>query len=221
MKALIFFFNDARSSFKKYTLLALRIKASPKSLFDSKILNSSSISQSCSLTFFSFSTKDKFYFYKILVTRLNGKVSKKENKVLLVEAQFPINFRKKEQVYFDVKERLSNLLNHNSKCNNLLMVKKSNKLKISIKTIKSRIADLSPNIEYLIKNLGLFEVSKPLFSGNVGFAYIICDTQNAENEENIKIKKNEMMNKHLLNLSNKILKRLVKQAQISQIQNIN
>ena len=101
------------------------------------------------------------------------------------------------------------------------MLKKSNKLKISINTIKSRIADLSPNIEYLIKNLGLFEVSKPLFYGNVGFAYIICDTQNAENKENIKIKKNEIMNKHLLNLSNKILKRLIKQAQISQIQKIN
>ena len=170
---------------------------------------------------FSFSTKDKFYFYKILATRLNGKVSKKENKVLLVEVKFPINFRKKEQVYFDVKKRLSSLLSDKSKCNNLLVLKKSNKLKISMNTIKSRIADLSPNIEYLIKNLGLFEVSKPLFSGNVGFAYIICDTQNAENEENIKIKKNEMMNKHLLNLSNKILKRLIKQARISQIQKIN
>ena len=170
---------------------------------------------------FSFSTKDKFYFYKILAKRLNGKMSKKENKVLLVEAKFPINFRKKEQVYFDVKKRLSNLVSDNSKCNNLLALKKSNKLKISMNTIKSRIADLSPNIEYLIKNLGLFEVSKPLFSGNVGFAYIICDTQNAENKENIKIKKNEMMNKHLLNLSNKVLKRLIKQAQISQIQKIN
>ena len=120
-----------------------------------------------------------------------------------------------------VKKRLSNLLSDNSKCNNLLVLKKSNKLKISMNTIKSRIADLSPNIEYLIKNLGLFEVSKPFFYGNVGFAYIICDTQNAENEENLKVKKNKMMNKHLLNLSNKILKRLIKQAQISQIQKIN
>ena len=102
------------------------------------------------------------------------------------------------------------------------MLKKSNQLKISINTIKSRIADLSPKIEYLIKNLALYEVSKPLFSGNVGFTYIICDKQNAENEKNIiKIKKNKMMNKHLLNLSNKILKRLIKQAQISQIQKIN
>ena len=171
---------------------------------------------------FSFSTKDKFYFYKILATRINGKLSKKENKVLLVETKFPINFRKKEQVYFDVKKRLDNLLSHKSKCNNLLMLKKSNEFKISMNTIQSRIADLSPNIEYLIKNLELFEVSKPLFFGNVGSAYIICDTQNATNEDNKpEIIKNKMMNKHILNLSNKILKRFIKQAQITQIQRIN
>ena len=212
--------------------IARQISISASSKFNGKIGwktydETSSIIQTVKTNFlegdvFSFSTKDKFYFYKILATRLDGKISKKENKVLLVEAKFPINFRKKEQVYFDVKKRLSNLLSHNLKCNNLLMLKKSNQLKISMNTIKSRIADLSPKIEYLIKNLGLFEVSKPLFSGNFGFTYIICDTQNAENKENIiKIKKNEMMNKHLLNLSNKILKRLNKQAQISQIQKIN
>ena len=211
--------------------IARQISVSPSSKFNGKIGwktydETSRIIQTTKTIFlegnvFSFSTTDKFYFYKILVTRLKGKMSKKENKVLLVEVKFPINFRKKEQVYFDVKKRLSNLLSQNSKCNNLLMLKKSNKLKISMNTIKSRIADLSPNIEYLIKNLGLFEVSKPLFSGNIGFAYIMCDTQKAENDENIQIKKNKMMNKHLLNLSNKILKRLIKQAQISQIQKIN
>ena len=89
-------------------------------------------------------------------------------------------------------------------------------------TIKSRIADLSPNIEYLIKNLKLFEVSKPIFSGNVGFTYIICDTQKATYEEKkLETVKNKMMNKHFVNLSNKILKRLVKQAQITQIKEIN
>ena len=171
---------------------------------------------------FSFSNKDKFYFYKILATRINGKLSKKENKVLLVETKFPINFRKKEQVYFDIKKRLDNLLSNKSKCNDLLMLKKSNEFNISMNTIKSRIADLSPNIEYLIKNLELFEVSKPLFFGNVGAAYIICGKQNAINEYNKpEIVKNKMMNKHILNLSNKILKRLVKQAQITQIQRIN
>ena len=131
-------------------------------------------------------------------------------------------------IFFLIFFKLQSVLNSQDKMNDInisinqaLENYKSNKLKISMNTIKSRIADLSPNIEYLIKNLGLFEVSKPLFYGNVGFAYIICDTQNAENKENIKIKKNEIMNKHLLNLSNKILKRLIKQAQISQIQKIN
>ena len=211
--------------------IAKQISISASSKFNGKIGwktydETSRIIQSVKTNFlegdvFSFSTKDKFYFYKILATRLKGELSKKENKVLLVEAKFPINFRKKEEVYFDVKKRLDYLLNHKSRCKNLLMLKKSNKFKISINTIKSRIADLSPNIEYLIKKLQLFEVSKPFFSGNVGLAYIICDTQNAINEQNPEIIKNKMMNKHFLNLSSKILKRLVKQAQITQIQTIN
>ena len=45
----------------------------------------------------SYSTNDKIYFFKILAIRLNGQLSQKENKVLLVEAKFPINFKKKEQ----------------------------------------------------------------------------------------------------------------------------
>ena len=49
-------------------------------------------------------------------------------------------------------DEFSSLLSDKSKCNNLLVLKKSNKLKISMNTIKSRIADLSPNIEYLINN---------------------------------------------------------------------
>ena len=171
---------------------------------------------------FIFSTKDKFYFYKILVKRLKGKLSKKEKKVLLVEVKFPINFGEKKQVYLDVKKRLNNLLSDKSKCNNLLRLKKSTKFKISMNTIKSRIADLSLNIEYLINNLELFKVSKPLFLGNVGFAYIICDTQNAIDEDNNFIAmKNKMMNKHFLNLSNKVLQRLTKQAQITPIQKID
>ena len=47
-------------------------------------------------------------------------------------------------------------------------------------------------------------------------------TQNAINEDNKpEIVKNKMMKKDILNLSNKILKRLIKQAQITQIQRIN
>jgi len=170
----------------------------------------------------SYSTNDKIYFFKILAIRLNGQLSEKENKVLLVEAKFPINFKKKEQAYMDVKRRLDEVLGHKSKCNNLTMLRKANKFKISLNTIETRLADISSNIQYLIKNLKLYEVSKPLFSGNNGFAFIMCDKQKATMEEiNPEIIKNKMMNKHFLNLSNKLLKRLNKQAQITQIQKLN
>ena len=171
---------------------------------------------------FSYSTNDKIYFFKILAIRLNGQLSQKENRVLLVEAKFPINFKKKEQAYMDVKRRLDEVLGHKSKCNNLTMLRKANKFKISLNTIETRLADISSNIQYLIKNLKLYEVSKPLFSGNIGFAFIMCDKQKATMEEiNPEIIKNKMMNKHFLNLSNKLLKRLNKQAQITQIQKLN
>jgi len=170
----------------------------------------------------SYSTNDKIYFFKILAIRLNGQLSQKENRVLLVEAKFPINFKKKEQAYMDVKRRLDEVLGHKSKCNNLTMLRKANKFKISLNTIETRLADISSNIQYLIKNLKLYEVSKPLFSGNIGFAFIMCDKQKATMEEiNPEIIKNKMMNKHFLILSNKLLKRLNKQAQINQIQKLN
>jgi len=170
----------------------------------------------------SYSTNDKIFFFKILAVRLNGQLSQKENKVLLVEAKFPINFKKKEQAYMDVKRRLDEVLVHKSKCNNLTMLRKANKFKISLNTIETRLADISSNIQYLIKDIKLYEVSKPLFSGNNGFAFIMCDKQKATMEEiNPDIIKNKMMNKHFLNLSNKLLKRLNKQAQITQIQKLD
>ena len=170
----------------------------------------------------SYSTNDKIYFFKILAIRLNGQLSQKENRVLLVEAKFPINFKKKEQAYMDVKRMLDEVLGHKSKCNNLTMLRKANQFKISLNTIETRLADISSNIQYLIKNLKLYEVSKPLFSGNIGFTFIMCDKQKATMEEiNPEIIKNKMMNKHFLNLSNKLLKRLNKQAQITQIQKLN
>ena len=170
----------------------------------------------------SYSTNDKIFFFKILAIRLNGQLSQKENRVLLVEAKFPINFKKKEQAYMDVKRRLDEVLGHKSKCNNLTMLRKANKFKISLNTIETRLADISSNIQYLIKNIKLYEVSKPFFSGNNGFAFIMCDKQKATMEQiNPEIIKNKMMNKHFLNLSNKLLKRLNKQAQITQIQKLD
>ena len=50
----------------------------------------------------------------------------------------------------------------------------------------------------------------------------MCDKQKATMEEiNPEFIKNKMMNKHFLNLSYKLLKRLNKQAQITQIQKLD
>ena len=228
-------YNEIQSALQNganFLNIAKQISISSSSKFNGKIgwktfEDASIITKNKKNTFLegdilSYATNDKIYFFKILAIRLNGQLSQKENRVLLVEAKFPINFKKKEQAYMDVKRRLDEVLGHKSKCNNLTMLRKANKFKISLNTIETRLADISSNIQYLIKNLKLYEVSKPLFSGNIGFAFIMCDKQKATMEEiNPEIIKNKMMNKHFLNLSNKLLKRLNKQAQINQIQKLN
>jgi len=170
---------------------------------------------------FSYSNQDKIFIYKILAIRINGNLSKKEDKALIVEAKFPIDFRNKEQAYFDVRKELEILLNNENKCDKLNKLNKSNKLKINLSIIKSRIADISPVIGNSIQDLEFYAVSKPIFSGNNGYVYIICDMQKATNEEfNPELIKSQIMNKHFLNLSNVLLKRLNNEAKIINIQKI-
>ena len=63
----------------------------------------------------------------------------------------------------DVQRRLDEVLGHKSKCNNLTMLRKANKFKISLNTIETRLADISSNIQYLKHHPLLFlkEVSPP------------------------------------------------------------
>ena len=51
---------------------------------------------------------------------------------------------------------------------------------MDLKVIKSRIADLSPKIESMIKNINFFEISKPVFLGNNGYVYVKCDKKEAK-----------------------------------------
>jgi len=170
---------------------------------------------------FSYSTQDKIFIYKILAIRYKGNLSKKEDNALIVEAKFPIDFKNKEQAYLDVRKKLEILLKNNNKCDKLNELNKSNKLKIYLSIIKSRLADISPIIEKSIQNLEFYKVSKPVFSGNDGYVYIICDVQKAINEEfNPEQIKRNIMNKHFLNLSSILLKRLNNEAKITNIQNL-
>ena len=164
---------------------------------------------------YSFATENKIKIFKILAKRVKGKISDLEKKVLLAQIQFLINFQKRDDAYLNLKNKLDLLLKDQNNCLNLKNINDKKNNNIRLKIIKSRIADLSPIQQRAILNMKLYQVSKPLYIGNSGYTYVICDTKNIKsNEKNpIKIKK-QFMNKHYLILSEKLLKKLAKQANI-------
>ena len=170
---------------------------------------------------FSLSKGKRIYIYKILAKREKGKLSSRENILLVVQAKFPVGFKKRNLAYDDVKNELDKLLNNKNNCENLKSLGKSNKLNISLSMINSRVADMSSNILNMLQNNKLFEISKPIFSGNYGYSYVMCDMQLAKKDKfNPDILKRKIMNKYLLTLSDKLLKRLEREAKIKMIEKI-
>jgi len=170
---------------------------------------------------FTFAEKDKIKLIKVLAKRHKGRISKKEDIVLLVQIKFPINFQKKSTAYNNIKNELNNLLSNKSSCDVLKIFEKKNSKKVNFKVINSRLADLSPKIENLIKSINLFEISKPIFLGNNGYTYVKCDKRVAKldkiNYEKLKEKK---LNQYFLIYSEKLLKRLNNEANILFVEKI-
>ncbi len=163
----------------------------------------------------SFPTKDKIKIIKILAKRLNGKFSKNETSVILGQIKFPINFQKKDVAYKKVKYVVKDLLTNKKSCKNLNIIKNQNK-NYSVNIIKSRLADISTKIQNVIKNFELYKISQPIFLGNYGYTYIICDVKKPKSEKNTILElKNKMMQKHYLIISERYLKRLNKEAIIT------
>ena len=163
----------------------------------------------------SFPTKDKIKIIKILAKRLNGKFSKNETSVILGQIKFPINFQKKDVAYKKVKYVVKDLLTNKKSCKNLNIIKNQNK-NYSVNIIKSRLADISTKIQNVIKNFELYKISQPMFLGNYGYTYIICDVKKPKSEKKTILElKNKMMQKHYLIISERYLKRLNKEAIIS------
>ncbi len=163
----------------------------------------------------SFPTKDKIKIIKILAKRLNGKFSKNETSVILGQIKFPINFQKKDVAYKKVKYVVKDLLTNKKSCKNLNIIKNQNK-NYSVNIIKSRLADISTKIQNVIKNFELYKISQPMFLGNYGYTYIICDVKKPKSEKKTILElKNKMMQKHYLILSERYLKRLNKEAIIT------
>ncbi len=170
---------------------------------------------------FTFTEKDKIKIIKVLAKRQKGKISKKENIVILAQIKFPINFQKKEIAFKKVKIDLDNLLSKKSACNVLNIFTKKNNKNLDLKVIKSRIADLSPKIESVIEKINLFEISKPIFLGNNGYTYVKCNKIEAKLEKTNHIKlKEAKMNKYFLIYSEKLLKRLNNEANILLVEKI-
>ena len=170
---------------------------------------------------FTFSEKDKIKIIKVLAKRQKGKISKKEDVVLLVQLKFPINFQKKSIAYKNIKNELDRILSNKNSCEVLNIFEKKNSKNLDLKVIKSRMADLSPKIENIIKKINLFEISAPIFLGNYGYTYVKCDKRVAKldniNYDKLKEKK---LNQYFSIYSEKLLKRLNNEASILLVEKI-
>ena len=167
---------------------------------------------------FTFFEKDQIKLINILAIRLNGKLSEKENNVLLLQVKFPINFQEPKTAYKKIKKKLDDFLLNKKKCDSLNLLEKKNK-EFNFKIMESRIADLNPKIQNLINNINLLKISKPIFYGNNGYTYIKCDIKKAKlSKVDYKKLKTTAMNKYFLIFSEKLLKRLNNEANIIQIE---
>ena len=171
---------------------------------------------------FNFITKDSINIIKILVKRNKGKVSYIENKVLLAEINFQINFGNKDQIYKKIKNKLSFLLKDKKSCDVLKTIKRENNEGLKLKVIESRIADLDINLQKNIKNLQLLTATDPIYKGNSGYLYVYCDIKKIKLKDiNPNLIKKKLLNKRLAIFNVRVLKKLTQNAVIKTIKNIN
>ena len=171
---------------------------------------------------FNFITKDSINIIKILVKRNKGKVSYIENKVLLAEINFQINFGNKDQIYKKIKSKLLVLLKDKKSCDVLKKIKRENNEGLKLKVIESRIADLDINLQKNIKNLQLLTAIGPIYKGNSGYLYVYCDIKKIKLKDiNPNLIKKKLLNKRLAIFNVRVLKKLTQNAVIKTIKNIN
>ena len=171
---------------------------------------------------FNFITKDSINIIKILVKRNKGKVSYIENKVLLAEINFRINFGNKDQIYKKIKSKLSVLLKDKKSCDVLKKINREKNEGLKLKVIESRIADLDISLQKNIKNLQLLKVIGPIYKGNSGYLYVYCDIKKVKLKDiNPNLIKKKLLNKRLAIFNVRVLKKLTQNAVIKTIKNIN
>jgi len=167
---------------------------------------------------FNFMTKDSINIIKILIKRNKGKISNIENKVLLAEINFKINFGNKDQIYKKIQNKLSFLLKDRKSCDVLPKIKSEN---IKIRVIEARIADLDINLQKSLKNLQLLQSTSPTYKGNNGYLFVFCDLKRIKLKDiNPNLIKKKLTKKRLAIFNVRILKKLTQNAVIKTINKI-
>jgi peptidyl-prolyl cis-trans isomerase SurA len=167
---------------------------------------------------FYFIKKNTSRIIKILVKRHQGKISNIEDQILLAVINFKINFGEKKAVYLTVKDEVDDLLKNNKGCNELKKFNNNINKDITLRVINSRIADLDVNLQNKINNLKLYEIMKPIYEGNKGYLYILCDkAKNQLINFNPDLIKKELIDERISILSSRYLKKLNQNAVIKLI----
>ena len=161
---------------------------------------------------------ETYRIIKILVKRNQGKISNIEDQILLAVINFKINFGRKKAVYLIVKDKVDGLLKNNKGCNGLKNINNNTNKDITLRVINSRIADLDVNLQNKINNLKLYEIMKPIYEGNKGYLYILCDkAKNQLINFNPDLIKKELIDERISILSSRYLKKLNQNAVIKLI----
>jgi len=171
---------------------------------------------------FNFITKDSINIIKILVKRNKGKVSALENNVLLAEINFQINFGNKDQIYTKIKNKLSFLLKNKRSCAALKKINLEKNKSLKLRVIKSRIADLDTNLQKGLKNLKLLQSIGPIYEGNNGYLFVLCDMKRMKLKDiNPNLIKKKLLDKRLAIFNARILKKITQNAMIKTINKVN
>ena len=221
-------FNEIISSLKKganFSQIAKQVSISPSSKFggqigwktfqnlpdqlkkENTVINEGNI--------FNFTKKNKINIIKILVKRNKGKVSSIENKVLLAEINFQINFGDKDQIYSRIKDKVLFLLKDKKNCNALKKINIEKNVGLTLKVIQARIADMDFNIQKSLKNIKQFDHIGPIYKGNSGFLFVFCDQKKVILKDiNPNLIKKQLIDKRFVIFNEKLIKKLIQNAKI-------
>jgi len=135
---------------------------------------------------------------------------------LLAVINFKISFGGKKAVYLIVKDKVNALLKNNKGCNELKNINNNTNKDITLRVINSRIVDLDVNLQKKINNLQLYKIMEPIYEGNTGYLYVLCDKAKSKLIDfNPDLIKKELIDERMSILRSRYLKKINQNAVIN------